>query len=348
MFFRLGLFISVSISVLIHLALLIYVPALSRVEFRPEQLNYTEIELRALPDHLPEPKEITTSSQDQPDTSYQNSLFPAGEEITANIPKDSIPTSTREVTTEPEPDQLLVLREFTKSAEEINQEKLPPQLNIPGKPSQEELLAQAEKFNLSTFRELPAPSLNIPMTNLKNREEEFFTRFSKSMMTQVTPDKIGRNPFPAETLETHFPSGLEKIPAREKVTPLKTEFKLAKEVPARSYSPPKKGEGLGEFAEEIVGGSARPLEIKGPVAKRAIIYRPPIPKVGVEVTTDIQLKFWVSPDGTVGRVITLVKGDSRLEAEAIKYIKQWKFAPLASAEKQEEQWGTIPIKFLLG
>ena len=83
--------------------------------------------------------------------------------------------------------------------------------------------------------------------------------------------------------------------------------------------------------------------ITGPAALRQVLYRPPPPQVTVERQTAVLLKFWVRPDGTVGRVVPLRKGDPRLEAVAVRFLKGWRFNPLE--EKGKEQWGTIPIVF---
>ena len=85
------------------------------------------------------------------------------------------------------------------------------------------------------------------------------------------------------------------------------------------------------------------MGIAGPAASRQVLYRPPLPKVTVERETAVLLKFWVRPDGTVGRVVPLRKGDPRLEAVAVSFLKGWRFDPLT--EKTPEQWGTIPIVF---
>lgn len=83
--------------------------------------------------------------------------------------------------------------------------------------------------------------------------------------------------------------------------------------------------------------------IAGPAAHRQVLYRPKPPEVTVKRETAVLLKFWVRPDGTVGRVVPLRKGDPRLEAVAVRFLKGWRFNPLP--EKAEEQWGTIPIVF---
>jgi TonB family protein len=87
------------------------------------------------------------------------------------------------------------------------------------------------------------------------------------------------------------------------------------------------------------------LGIKGPVASRRILERPSVPPLKVRVETEIELTFWVLPDGMVDRAIPSVKGDAELERMAIQYLKQWRFAPLSRDQPQVEQWGTLPIKF---
>jgi TonB family protein len=117
-----------------------------------------------------------------------------------------------------------------------------------------------------------------------------------------------------------------------------------------------KDKGTEKAIQRLLGAKERvsqdkPLEenlrlgIKGPVASRQILERPPIPSVKVKVETEIEVTFWVLSDGTVDRAIPSVKGDAELERIAIQYLKQWRFVPLSKDQPQVEQWGTIPIKF---
>ena len=87
------------------------------------------------------------------------------------------------------------------------------------------------------------------------------------------------------------------------------------------------------------------LGIRGPAVTRKILERPPPPPIKVRAEAEIELTFWVIPDGRVDRAIPSVKGDAELERAAILYIKQWRFAPLPKDQPQGEQWGTLPIKF---
>lgn len=85
--------------------------------------------------------------------------------------------------------------------------------------------------------------------------------------------------------------------------------------------------------------------IKGPAAERQVIFQPPAPRVTVESESEIELRFWILPNGAVGRVVPVKKSDPRLEAIAISYLRHWRFNPLASDALQDEQWGVIPFKF---
>ena len=89
------------------------------------------------------------------------------------------------------------------------------------------------------------------------------------------------------------------------------------------------------------------LGIRGPVASRKILERPQPPSVKVRMEAEIELTFWVLPDGVVDRVVPSMKGDVELERIAIQYLRQWRFAPLPTDRPPVEQWGTIPIKFRL-
>ncbi|MFQ5894469.1 MAG: TonB family protein [Nitrospinota bacterium] len=88
--------------------------------------------------------------------------------------------------------------------------------------------------------------------------------------------------------------------------------------------------------------------VRGPAAARRVQFRPKPPRVrGIESSIEIELKFWVLPDGTVGRVVPVKKGDARLEAAAISHLKRWRFSPLPADAAQVEQWGTVAFKFRL-
>ena len=92
----------------------------------------------------------------------------------------------------------------------------------------------------------------------------------------------------------------------------------------------------------------RRTNIAGPAARRRILFQPKPPKLEkLESTTEIVLKFWVLPDGTVGRVIPTRKASAYLEGLASNHLKRWRFSPLPPGAEGKEQWGEITFRFLL-
>jgi TonB family protein len=85
--------------------------------------------------------------------------------------------------------------------------------------------------------------------------------------------------------------------------------------------------------------------IEGPVGTRRILYQPEIPEVKVGREGEVELRFWVLPDGSIGRVLPVIRGDAELEQIAISYLKQWRFERLNSGGQRVEQWGTLTVKF---
>jgi len=97
----------------------------------------------------------------------------------------------------------------------------------------------------------------------------------------------------------------------------------------------------------VLGGSGSGRQsIRGPVAARKVVFRPPPPKVkNLESSGDIELRFWVLPDGTVGRVIPIRKGNVYLETVASNHVRQWRFSALRHDEPSREEWGQIIYHF---
>lgn len=92
-----------------------------------------------------------------------------------------------------------------------------------------------------------------------------------------------------------------------------------------------KGEGLGEI--DWGGGGNRTVLNK-------II--PPFPPGAT--SSQIRIKFTVLPDGTVGKMIPLQKGDPLLERAAMNALRRWKFNPISG---NTEMTGIIPFTFRL-
>ena len=89
------------------------------------------------------------------------------------------------------------------------------------------------------------------------------------------------------------------------------------------------------------------MDIKGPAASRRITSLPPPLESKLFVEGECLIKFWIFPDGTVGKAIPLAQGDKQAVAAAIDRVKKFRFAPLPKGMPQVEQWGVIPATSVL-
>ncbi|MFH1062724.1 MAG: energy transducer TonB [Candidatus Omnitrophota bacterium] len=92
--------------------------------------------------------------------------------------------------------------------------------------------------------------------------------------------------------------------------------------------------------------------IKGEL-KRSVLVKPALPvypEWAKELGNyfEIELKFLILPDGTVGSVDKVTSaGYPELDEIGIRYIRKWKFMPLPEGSKSLEQWGIIKLVFNL-
>lgn len=114
---------------------------------------------------------------------------------------------------------------------------------------------------------------------------------------------------------------------------------------------PLPGDGAdGRMLDALAYGprARRRAAIQGPAASRRIVFRPKKPRLrGLEEAAEIVLKFWVLPDGTVGRVVPIRKASARLEGLAANHLKRWRFSPLPRGAEAVEQWGEVTFRFRL-
>jgi TonB family protein len=135
-------------------------------------------------------------------------------------------------------------------------------------------------------------------------------------------------------LDRHLPEPARLHAERQEMAPLPAAERQPRREPTPSRS-----------ASVALPKSNPAAQIKGPAAERRVLFQPPLPKPTVESETEIELRFWILPNGTVGRVVPLKKANPRLEALAINYLRNWRFDPLPPDAAPEEQWGVIPFKF---
>jgi protein TonB len=79
------------------------------------------------------------------------------------------------------------------------------------------------------------------------------------------------------------------------------------------------------------------------------IWSYPLPKypAGVYKEIDIKIMFTIKPDGSVGATRLLTKADTKLENAALYSLRQWRFEPLSTSQKQIEQTAVIVFPYRL-
>ena len=201
------------------------------------------------------------------------------------------------------------------------------------------LMSKLRELSLGENIDVPSPSFLIPQRKEETTPEErvrllrsspFFRDLGRIFRDSSRPlgDYRGRSP--------SMGAGKVEIPRRQIPEDKGTQDIIVRiMVPAHSRKP-----SVRNIRKDTTG-------IKGPAGKRKILYKPEIPQVKIEREGEVELKFWVLPDGSVGSVFPLLRGDSKLERIAINYMKQWRFSPLDEGGSTAEQWGTITVKFRL-
>lgn len=86
--------------------------------------------------------------------------------------------------------------------------------------------------------------------------------------------------------------------------------------------------------------------LKGDVLGRSLRYVADAPVVASSEGAQVRLKFWVTPDGRVARVVIIQKGGTpELERAAQAWVEKIRFAPLDADVEQVQQWGEITVAF---
>lgn len=95
-------------------------------------------------------------------------------------------------------------------------------------------------------------------------------------------------------------------------------------------------------------GPGQAYKIEGPAAQRTVLFQvfPKYPQ-GLGKEAKIKVSFSVLPDGSVGMVMPLQKGEPLLEDLTLDALRQWRFNPLPPQKPQVEQRGIITFIYRL-
>lgn len=116
---------------------------------------------------------------------------------------------------------------------------------------------------------------------------------------------------------------------------------------------PESGDEAGDVGEmNVEQGTGRTEESSSPydlqwegLERNPMVQPLPVNPVNEEAI--VRFRFQVNPDGSIGRIIPLIKGNPELEREVQRTLRSWKFSRLPASAPQEAQWGTITFRFVL-
>jgi len=107
-----------------------------------------------------------------------------------------------------------------------------------------------------------------------------------------------------------------------------------------------------KFVPAFGKSEGRSFQISGPISARQVIRRiyPEYPRPArvSGISGEVTVKFWVSPDGIIEKMLVeKTSGSEILDKAAQDAIKKWLFAPLGSTGEKINQWGLLRVKFEL-
>ncbi len=103
------------------------------------------------------------------------------------------------------------------------------------------------------------------------------------------------------------------------------------------------GEGLGRFGSGAGRGQGYSLDWGGGGGNRVVLHKE-LPKypAGITTSTQIKMRFTVQPNGSVGLILPMQKGEPALERAAMEALRRWQFNPLNDGK---EMIGFITFTF---
>ena len=172
-----------------------------------------------------------------------------------------------------------------------------------------------------------------PTEEIQKKQPEVQKEIVEKVVTKVDLPKM-ENPDKTNNVVV----AADKKEKEEETKPDKIE-PLVKNEEEAGKGKEETGEGEGNYGFEIDFG--------GTGMRKIYSYSLPTYPEGVSKEIDVKLKFSILPDGTVGKILPLIKADTRLELAAINSLRQWRFEPLLESQKTTEQFAVIIFPFRL-
>ena len=182
--------------------------------------------------------------------------------------------------------------------------------------------------------EATAPPVNLPERRMLEEEEPELT---KRQSGKLTPSQDDSRVMPRD--DVYDSDSMQKEMAERASS-------------GRDFSQPTGAENSGKDAAPAsdIGpnSSNQPYTLEGDASQRRILNQvlPKYPS-GLQREAVVKIRFWVLPDGRIGSMIPVRKGDPTLEEITMKAIRQWRFNALPASEEQKNVEGIITFVYKL-
>ncbi|MBN1561730.1 TonB family protein [candidate division KSB1 bacterium] len=177
-----------------------------------------------------------------------------------------------------------------------------------------------------------APPVNLPTRRMLEEEEPDLT---KRQSGKLTPSQDNSRLSPRE--DVYDSDSMQKeVAARAEG---KSFSANASDDAGKESSP----------ASDIGAGTTdQPYTLEGDASRRTILSQilPEYPP-GLQREAVVRIRFWVLPDGRIGAMIPVRKGDPTLEEITMKAMRQWRFNALPAGEEQKNVEGIITFVYKL-
>ena len=195
-----------------------------------------------------------------------------------------------------------------------------------------------QKYVEVSFGSTGLPGSSGAMGNQIDNVEQVAKQQEKSA-PKDQPEKVKKVDLPQSQNQSEDNVIKTSEKSKEKSSAEKNKANEAANSNINSEGRGNKANGSGSFGYDIDWG--------GQGQRKIYSYILPAYPEGVDKEIDIRLKFTIMPDGTVGTIIPLIKADTRLESAAINSLRQWRFEPLSSNQKQMGQTAVIVFPYRL-
>lgn len=184
-------------------------------------------------------------------------------------------------------------------------------------------------------QEAKAPPVNIPKRRMIEEEQPQLTKRQSGKLSPTADDV---KPTPREDI-------YDAEAMHKQVSDKSSSEKDFTQPGGRAI---EGDEGIAPSSDVGAATAAMPYTIEGDAAKRSIVNQvlPEYPP-GLQQEAVVKIRFWVLPDGRIGSMIPVRKGDPVLDQVTMRAMRQWRFSSLPSGADPQNAEGVITFVYKL-